>query len=264
MSTRRINVLVVEDEPLARERLLRMLGRDRELVAAGSIGSVEEATRLPAQVAVDLVLLDIQLPGRDGFELLHLLHQRGINPFVIIVTASSEHAVPAFDVEAIDYLLKPFNDDRFEKAIARAKAKILQGQSISQMGADSATAKELVADGRSQRFPGRLLISDRGRVLLLPSQAIEFVQAAGKNVKIYADGRCHSLREPLHQLEARLDTALFVRIHRSTIVNVEFIVEMHALFHGDYELVLKRGTRLSMSRRFRDRMAPFLAGAWPT
>jgi two-component system, LytTR family, response regulator len=268
MSGRQYQVLVVEDEPLARQRLLRMVGRDQELTVAGEIGSVEELSRLPREIAVDLVLLDIGLPGRSGFDLLELLHQRGIDPFVIVTTASPEHAIPAFDVEAVDYLLKPLDYERFARAIARAKSKLLQGPGAAPPAPSALPASiaglKSATENRGQPFPGRLMISERGRVLLLPTHVIEFIQAAGKSVKIYADGRCHVLRERLYELESRLDAALFIRIHRSTIVNVEHIVEMNALFHGDYELVLKRGTRLTMSRRFRDRMAPFLAGAWPT
>jgi two-component system LytT family response regulator len=107
-------------------------------------------------------------------------------------------------------------------------------------------------------------LSDHGRVLFLPTHSIEFIQAAGKNVKIFVPGHCYSIREALQEIEARLDASQFVRIHRSTIVNVEHIAELHALFHGDCEMVMKRGVRLTMSRRFRERMLPFLAGPWPT
>ena len=263
MSQQTINVLVVDDEPLARQRLMRMVARDRDLIVTGALGSTEEASHLASEVPIDLVLLDIRLPDRDGFQLLQCLRQRGIDPFVIIVTASSEHAVLAFDVEAVDYLLKPFDHDRFAKAIARAKAAIQRARDSAEKSPLADSVRSLGPDSPSRRFPGRLLVSEGGRILFLPTHIIEFVQSAGKSVNVFAQGQCHSLREPLHEIEARLDSARFVRIHRSTIVNVEHIVEMHALFHGDYELILKRGTRLTMSRRFRDRMAPFLAGAWP-
>jgi two-component system LytT family response regulator len=155
----------------------------------------------------------------------------------------------AFAVGAVDYLLKPFDDERFARAIARAKALLT---SRSQAGAGAAPPPSLAA-GRT-----RLLLSERGKVVVLAMRDIEFVQAAAKHVKIYAGGRCYSFRQSLGELEGRLDASCFVRIHRSTVVNVEHLAEMHPLFHGDYELVMKRGTRLTLSRRYRDRLAPFL------
>jgi len=158
----------------------------------------------------------------------------------------------AFGVGAIDYLLKPFDDERFARALARAKSLIAAAQ---EPGAAAAAPPPSLAAGRT-----RLLLSERGKVVVLAMRDIEFVQAAAKYVKIYAGGRCHSLRQSLGSLEGRLDPALFVRVHRSTLVNVEHIAEMHPLFHGDYELILRRGTRLTLSRRYRERLAPFLLG----
>jgi two-component system, LytTR family, response regulator len=257
-----IGALVVDDEPLARQRIVRLLARDPEFSVVAACASVGEAVDIDPAAQVDLVLLDIRMPERDGFSLLEALGERGIDPFVIFVTAYSEHAAAAFDIEAVDYVVKPFDDERFAKAVARAKSIIQQARASLDREPPGAGALPTAAM-RALRFPGRLLISEKGRVLFLPVHIIEFVQAAGKCVKIFAQGNCHILREPLQEIEARLDASQFVRIHRSTIVNVEQIVELQPLFHGDYEVVLKRGTRLTMSRRFRSRMSPFFAGAWP-
>ena len=262
MSGHSIGALVVDDEPLARQRIVRLLARDPEFSVVAACASVGEAVDIDPAAQVDLVLLDIRMPERDGFSLLEALGERGVDPFVIFVTAYSEHAAAAFDIEAVDYVVKPFDDERFAKAVARAKSIIQRAR--ASLDREPAGAGALpTAAMRALRFPGRLLISEKGRVLFLPVHIIEFVQAAGKCVKIFAQGNCHILREPLQEIEARLDASQFVRIHRSTIVNVEQIVELQPLFHGDYEVVLKRGTRLTMSRRFRSRMSPFFAGAWP-
>jgi two-component system LytT family response regulator len=254
-----VTALVVDDEPLARKRIERLLARDADFRVIGSFGSVAEAADLDTSIALDLVLLDVRMPERDGFELLKTWREQGIDPLVIFVTAYSDHAVAAFDVEAIDYILKPFDDERFNKSIARAKSVVLQARSASDK---PATGPE--PDTQTlPRLRDRLLIADGGHVSFVPIRDIEFMQAAGKLVKVFAQGNCHLLREPLHLLESRLDASQFVRVHRSTIVNVEHIVEMHPLFHGDYELVLKRGTRVTLSRRFRSRMSAFMTGALP-
>ena len=261
MSNAPITTLVVDDEPLARERILRLLARDEDFSLRGAAGSVAQALKLESTAPPELILLDVRMPARDGFELLRHWADRGIEPFVIFVTAYSDHAVRAFDVDAVDYVLKPFDDERFMRALARAKAAIGSSRQLAAGGNGLARATEWDAAAAESRFPERLLISEEGRVLFLPVREIEFVQSAGKYIKVYAQGRCHLLRQPMHEIEARLDPNQFVRVHRSSIVNVEQIVEMHPLFHGDYELVLKRGTRLAMSRRFRNRFNRFLAAS---
>ena len=263
MSNAPITTLVVDDEPLARERILRLLARAPGFSVLGAVSSVAHALRLDTAAPPDLLLLDVRMPARDGFELLRHWSDRGIEPFVIFITAYSDHAVKAFEVDAVDYVLKPFDDERFLKALARAQAVIESSrQAVTVGGAEAqadARADAAAAGMAEPRFPERLLISEDGRVLFLPAREIEFVQSAGKYIKVYAQGHCHLLRQPMHELEARLDPNQFVRVHRSSIVNVEQIVEMHPLFHGDYELVLKRGTRLALSRRFRNRFDRFLA-----
>jgi two-component system LytT family response regulator len=180
------------------------------------------------------------------------LTAQGLAPYVIFVTAHSDRSMDAFAVGAIDYLLKPFDDERFARAIARARTLIASG-----VQSKNAPAQQLPALAYDRT---RLLLSEQGKVVVLSMRDIEFVQAAAKHVKIYAGGRCYSFRHSLRELERRLDTSCFVRVHRSVLVNVEYIAEMHPMFHGDYELLLKRGTRLTLSRRYRARLAPFLLG----
>jgi two-component system, LytTR family, response regulator len=253
-----LSALIVDDEPIARQRIRRLLAREPDFYLIGDFASIAECEHLSANTAPDLLLLDVRMPGGNGFDLLASFEARGVHPFVIFITAYSEYAVEAFGVEAVDYLLKPFDDERFAKAIARARALLgkerTAGGDPSQAGTGNAVP----------RLRNRLLVNDGGRVLFVPVRDIELVQAAGKHVKIFVNGHCYLARQALRDVEARLDGSHFVRVHRSTIINVEQIVELHPLFHGDYEIGLKRGTRVTLSRRFRSRILPFLVGPWPT
>lgn len=246
MSANAIATFVVDDEPLARKRLLHLLRGDPDIHVVGTFDSATAAASQALELTPQLLLLDIRMPELDGFELVAALAGQGINPYIIFVTAHSDRSMDAFGVGAIDYLLKPFDDERFARAIERAKKLIAAG-------GQTAAAPASLAGNRT-----RLLLSERGKVVVLAMRDIEFVQAAAKHVKIYAAGRCYSFRQTLGELESRLDPASFVRVHRSTLVNVEHLAEMHPLFHGDYELILRRGTRLTLSRRYRSRLAPFL------
>jgi two-component system, LytTR family, response regulator len=241
-----ISAFVVDDERLARDRIIRLLKEDPDIKLLGAYASAAEAGAQARELEPQLLFLDVRMPEQDGFKLLECLERDGLHPYVIFVTAYSDRPMDAFAVGAIDYLLKPFDDARFARAVARAKLLIPAG------------AKPGAAPVPVQRARARVLLSERGKVVVLSMQDIEFIQSSAKHVKIYAGGRCHSYRQSLGHLEAQLDPALFVRVHRSTLVNVDFISEMHPLFHGDYELILRRGTRLTLSRRYRDRLAPFL------
>jgi two-component system, LytTR family, response regulator len=243
-----IPTLVVDDEPLALKRMLKLLATDPEIRVVGGCASADEAIECAAGGAPQLLLLDIRMPRLDGFGLITQLAQRGVHPCVIFVTAYADRSMDAFGVGAIDYLVKPFDDERFARAIARAKALLASGRTAA-----AAPAAPAAVPDRT-----RLMLSERGRVVVLVTRDIEFIQAAAKHVRIFAGGRCFTLRYSLADLEARLDPGSFVRVHRSTVVNVDHIAEMHPMFHGDCELVMRRGTRLTLSRRYRERLAPFL------
>ncbi len=247
-----MSVLIVDDEPIARTRIELLLARDPQIRIVGSCASVAQCERLDANIVPDLIFLDVRMPQRDGFDLLRSFTSRGIHPFVIFVTAYSRYAIDAYDAGAIDYLLKPFDDVRFAKALERAKAAL----SLDRIKHDmrprpaAAIAPEPGAD--------RLLVSEDRRSLLIPMLDIELVQVAGKHVKIFVRDHCYLTRQALRNVEGRLDKKCFVRVHRSTIINVEQIVALHPLLHGDCEVVLKRGTRVTVSRRYRRRLQFFL------
>lgn len=255
-----LSVLIIDDEPIARQRIRRLWLRDPEIDIIGEIASVSELEALPTDSRPNLVLLDVQLPQRDGFELLKVLEARGITPMVIFVTAYSAYAVGAFEVEAVDYILKPFDYERFSKGIARAKAQFAVERASAEM---RTTLSNSDLAPLSQRLRDRLLVTEKGCVLFVSTREIELVEAAGKFVKIFTRGHCYLVRESLRDVEARLDANKFVRVHRSTIINVEQLVQVKPLFHGDYEVMLKRGTVVNLSRRFRTRMLPFMVGPWP-
>jgi two-component system LytT family response regulator len=256
-----LSAMIVDDEPIARQRVRRLLAREPDFHIIGDFGSVAECESTVAGAVPDLLLLDVRMPKRNGFDLLASFEARGVHPFVIFVTAYAEYAVEAFGVEAVDYLLKPFDDDRFAKAIARARSLLVKERGT---GEESSKTPDGGNERSGTRLRDRLLVNDGGRVLFVPAREIEMVQAAGKHVKIFVNGHCYLARQALRDVEARLDNSHFVRVHRSTIINVEQITELHPLFHGDYEIVLKRGTRVTLSRRFRSRILPFLVGPWPT
>jgi two-component system LytT family response regulator len=250
-----LSVLIVDDEPIARARIERLLAGDPKICIVGSCASVALCERLDAAIVPDLVFLDVRMPQRDGFDLLESFGTRGIHPFVIFVTAYTNYAVDAYDAGAIDYLLKPFDDVRFEKALSRAKAFLrLDRNAVDSRGNHAPTAVP-----EPQPWADRLLVSEGKRILLIPINNIELIQVTGKLAKIFVRQHCYLTRQSLRSIEERLDKRYFVRVHRSTIVKVEQIVALHPLLHGDCEVVLKRGTRVTLSRRYRARLQPFIS-----
>ena len=233
-----LRALVVEDEAPARRTLELLLAMHRDIDLVGECSTGPEAVEAIERIRPDLLFLDVHLPGYGGFEVL----QR-VNPCptsVIFVTAYDEHAVRAFDTAAVDYLLKPFDDERFDRALERARTRVRQKQ-----------LEDLVS---AKPFLERIAVRDSGRILLLRTSDIDWIEADDYYVQLHVRGRSHLLRERMHLLEARLDPRRFVRIHRSTIVNIDRVKELQPFFHGEYHLLLEDGTRLRLSRTHRDRL----------
>jgi two-component system LytT family response regulator len=250
-----IRTLIVDDEPLAREKLRRFLDDVDDFEVVGECRDGREAFEAIDRQRPDLVFLDVQMPEMDGFEVLENLPQDEL-PTVIFVTAYDQYALKAFDVHAVDYLLKPFDRDRFKKALERARTEIERRE----VGEMREKLLALLGDAgvRGARHPERLVVKSSGRVVFLKVDDIDWVDAAGNYVKIHAAGETHQLRETMSRLEDRLDPEKFLRIHRSTIVNIERIRELQQQFHGDYLVVLKNGQRLTLSRSYRDRIQELL------
>lgn len=251
--TRRIRALVVDDEPLARRRLRRLLERDPEVDLIGECGDGPAAATAIAEQAPDLVFLDIQMPEVDGFAVLQRLPVDR-TPLVIFVTAHDQYALRAFEVAAVDYLLKPFDRRRFAQALQRAKARLAEpGDGLGQR--TLALLEELRA--RSSHLD-RLVIKAGGRAFFLKTDEIDWVEAEGKYVRLHVGRESHLLREPIGTLEAQLDPRRFLRIHRSTIVNIDRIRELQPWFHNEVRVILRDGTELMLSRGCRKKLSELL------
>ena len=248
-----IRAVIVDDEPLARKRIHDLLRDDREVEVVAECGSGAAAMDVLEHQKPDLLFLDVQMPEVDGFELLEAAE--GSVPAVIFVTAYDKYALRAFDAQAVDYLLKPFNETRFQQALQRAKEKIGKG-SGGQMNADLMSLLKDVQAGR--KSTDRLVIKSGGRVLFLRAAEIDYVEAAGNYLNLYVNKDTHLIRETMQSLEARLDPAHFLRIHRSTIVNLERIKELQPWFGGEYVVVLRDGRKLTLSRTYRARVQQLL------
>lgn len=264
-----IRTLIVDDEPAARQGIRHLLARDPEIHVMGECADGKSAARAILDDAPDLLFLDVQMPGQDGFALLREVGP-GRVPAVVFVTAYDQYALRAFEVHAVDYLLKPFDDERFREALARAKHQIRQGELAGLRERLLALLDAPLAAGgagaahRAGALPPhtppadgwlrRLAIKSGGRVTILSVKDIDWVEAEGDYVKIHVGKQWHLLRETMKRLESQLDPSRFVRVHRSTIVNVERIRELQPYFRGEYVVLLHDGTSLKLSRGYKEHL----------
>jgi two-component system LytT family response regulator len=243
----RIRALVVDDEPLAREMIREMLATDSEVEVVGECGNGREAIEAIKTSTPDLVFLDVQMPELGGFEVLASLDPN-TTPYVIFVTAYDQYAVRAFEVHALDYLLKPFDRERFEVAWQRAKAQIKLDRTSRRDQDIIALLEELKA---GPRYLERLVIKNGGRVFFMHVQDIYCIEAEGNYVRVYDNQKGYLLRETISSLEEQLDPKQFLRIHRSAIVKIDRIKEMQPWFHGEYRIIMENGKQLALSRNYR-------------
>lgn len=228
-----IRVLLVDDEPLARERLRQMLTDHADIAIAGEAEHVEQARELARSERPDLILLDIRMPGADGFSLIEALHLTPM-PYVIFVTAYAEHAVEAFDAEAVDYLLKPFDEERLARALDRART------AIARRGPTQYLQRFAVIAGRLTRY--------------VAAGDVEWIEGYGNYAKLHIGKGTQLVRTTLTALERQLDPARFARVHRSAIVALDRVRELQSLGGGEYRVLLSDGTKVPMSQRYRDRL----------
>jgi two-component system LytT family response regulator len=254
----KIRTLIVDDEPLARQRLRRLLEADPDIVLLGESGDGQQAVADLRQLRPDLVFLDVQMPVLDGFGVLQALGDTPL-PAVIFVTAHDRYALKAFEVHALDYLLKPFDKTRFAAALERAKAQVRQGSALA---LNERLQELLQAIPGRRNGPERLMIKSGGRIYFVRLDDVDWIEAAGNYVRLHVGKEDHLLREPLTALEKKLDPGRFVRIHRSTIVNLERIRELQPAFHGEYIMILQDGTELTVSRSCRDKLGESLSHAF--
>ncbi len=257
-----IRTLLVDDEPIARKSLQLLLAKDPELELVGECTGGREAIAALRRAPVDLLLLDVEMPGVDGFEVLRAAGP-GAAAAVVFVTAFDSYALQAFDAGAVHYLLKPFGDERFARVLARAKQHVrglrVQGL-VRRLGALCESDERHLAVPRGARYIERIAVKEGGRVLPIPVEQIDWVEAEDYYVQVHVGARAHLLRQSLRELEAQLDPRRFLRIHRSTLVNLERVKELQPLFHGEYWVLLRDGRRLKLSRSYRDRLEQVLSG----
>lgn len=250
-----IRTLIVDDEPLGRERIRDLLSDDPEINFIGECSNGAEAVALLREQECDLLFLDVNMPEMDGLEVVEAIGPEQM-PAVIFVTAYDQYALRAFEVHALDYLLKPFDQERFDKALLRAKNFIQKKQSE----ATQQELLELLREVKGDLNPlERLVIKSSGKVFFLKTDEIDWIEAAGNYLRLHVGSDTHLIRETMSCLETKLCPIRFCRIHRSTIVNLERVQELEPLFHGDYAVILKDGTQLTLSRTYRQKLPPDLA-----
>jgi two-component system, LytTR family, response regulator len=251
-----VRVVVADDEPIGRQRLIRLLQAepDTEIVAACADG--EEAVEAIREHLPDVVLLDIQMPQLDGFEVVAALGEAQ-QPSVIFVTAHDQYALRAFEVRAFDYLLKPVEADRLRLAMDRATSTQQRSAQVSVTRRILTLLEEMNARERG-RGRDRLVVRTPERAFFLRADSVDWIEAAGKVVHLHVGRTVHALRESMAELEQELDPTRFVRVSRSVIVNLDRIQEIQPWFQGDYVLILADGTRLTSTRGYRDNMRKLL------
>jgi two-component system LytT family response regulator len=276
-----VRVLIVDDEALARQRVRRLLQNEADVEVVGEAETGHEAVAMIRELQPDLVCLDVQMPGIDGFGVLREL-DGGHVPMILFVTAYDEHAQRAFDVHAVDYVLKPVDADRFRAAFDKARKQRANAVAAERLGelldtvrrladgsapADTAAAlaggvagvagvpAAATAGGNANgRYASRILVKQDGRMFFVKTTEIDWIEADRNYVKLHVGKTAHTIRERISHLEETLDPRLFARIHRSTIVNLNRVREMQQWFSGDYVVILEDGTRLRLSRHYRDRV----------
>lgn len=248
----RIRALIVDDEPAARRGLRLLLSRHEDVEIVGECGSAPEIGTALESLAPDVVYLDVRMPGGTGIDALGRAPDGG-RPLVVLVTAFEEHALEAFDVEAVDYLLKPFSDSAFERSLERVR-KHLTRIRTEEAGKWIAATLELARSEKVTDSPDRLVIRHGERIRLVDPSAISWIAAEGDYVRLHTCEEEFLLRETMQAMEARLPPGVFIRIHRSTLVRADFIREVRPRGRGRYVAVLQDGSRRNISRRGQGRL----------
>ncbi|MEO1310165.1 MAG: LytTR family DNA-binding domain-containing protein [Pseudomonadota bacterium] len=267
--TEKLRVLIVDDEPLARRGLQLRLEPVSDVEVTGEAQNGREAIKAIKETEPDLVFLDIQMPGIDGFGVVRAL-LGGPAPLIVFVTAFDQYAIDAFEANALDYMVKPVEEDRLEQALHRARAAIREKKAadretrlvemLSSLGAEERDKiKELIDDAPAKSpYISQLNFRDAGKVICLQTADIEWIDAAGDYMCIHAGGVTHIIRETMKKLAAKLDPSVFQRVHRSAIVNVTKVKELHPHANGEYFLKLENGGELKLSRSYKDVLTRFL------
>lgn len=250
---RPIQAVIVDDEKLARQRIRRLLGEHPNVRVVAECRNGYDAVRVVQEEEPDILFLDIEMPGLDGFAVIETLGDMRRMPYVIFVTAFDKYAVQAFEVRAIDYLLKPISSQRLADAVDRARAAIADH-------ADTRTALTGLLHDLGGHRMRRFIVHGNDRIYFVPYSEVDWIEAAGNYVRLRAGTESHLLRTTMHALEEALAGTPFIRIHRSTIVNVERIKELRPTFAGDHVVILRNNERLTLSRTYREALEKIVQG----
>ena len=247
----KVRTLIVDDEILARERLHQLLAAEPEVEIIGECADGHAAVAAIQNEMPDLIFLDVQMPELDGFGVLEAI-EADPQPVIVFVTAHDKFALRAFEVHAVDYLLKPFDRERFKKALDRALDRVKHREQAT--GAQRAQAAVITELKLPSRPLERLAVKTSGKVIFVKVGDVDYIEAAHNYVELHVEKQSHLLRETLNAIEARLPADKFVRISRSLIVNIERVKELQPLFYGEYTVTLHNGVRLTLSRRYRGKL----------
>jgi two-component system LytT family response regulator len=253
----KIRTLIVDDEPLARERIRALLADEFDVEIVGEYATGREAVAAIQRQHPDLIFLDVQMPELDGFGVLQMIGAEKM-PATIFVTAYDQYALRAFEVHALDYLLKPFDRERFQKALQRARRQIQQAKDGNLNQRLLALLENLQPE---RKWLERLVVKSGGRVFFLKAEEIDWIEATGNYVRLHTGRESHLLRETVKNLEGQLDPKKFLRLNRSTIVRIDRIKELQPWFNGEYAVILHDGARLTSSRGYREKLEVLLGKA---
>ena len=248
----KIRTLIVDDEPVARRGIRLELRGETDIDIIGECSDGREAVSAVREQTPDLVFLDVQMPGLDGFGVIQEIGFEQM-PAVIFVTAYDQYALRAFDVHAVDYLLKPIDSERFREALRRVRLQI-QNQTLGSLTQQLKALLQYNAQQKGtekQKLVERFVVRSAGRIAFLNVEEIDWIESDGNYVRLHAGRETHFLRETMNGMEGKLDAGRFLRIRRSTLVNIERVKELRPLFGGEYVMTLRDGTRLTTSRRYR-------------
>jgi two-component system LytT family response regulator len=245
-----IHAVITDDEVLARQKLRQLLRNEPEIEIVGECATATEAIDLVRATRPDLLFLDIRMPGMDGFDIVGALSSDPsfVLPRIIFTTAYDRYAIRAFEIHAVDYLLKPFTEERLHSAVERALEQI-QAPAPHTNGASSSNGRQ---------YTKRIVFKSRGRILFLPISDIRWIGAEENYVRICTESETHLLRETMTRLEEKLDPQMFLRVHRSSIVNLQYVKEVRTEKDGEFAVLLVNGQKIAMSRSYRSRIQDWL------
>jgi two-component system, LytTR family, response regulator len=255
-----LRVIIVDDEELARRGIRTRLGRSRDVEIVGECSNGRQAIDAIRHSTPDLVFLDVQMPGKSGFDVIEAIGSKQF-PYVIFVTAHDRYAIRAFEVNALDYLLKPIDDERFDLAFQRARDSLARDRDRDLGRRLASVLTEIGAQDGPERKMDRIVVRSAGRVVFVKTSDIDWIEAAGDYVTLHVGKKSWLLRATISEMETSLQAKGFTRIHRSAIVNTERITEMRALDNGDYRVLLRDGAELKLSRNYRERLQHLVGGS---